>query len=47
MSAAEAQANQMRLAGKFAVESGGLLSNATLLQGGINLAQTVKNPFTP
>lgn len=47
MSAAEAQASQMRLAGKFAVESGGLLSNATLLQGGLNFAQTVKNPFTP
>lgn len=47
MNAAETQASQMRLAGKFAVESGGLLSNATLLQGGMNFAQTVKNPFTP
>ena len=47
MSAAEAQASQMRLAGKFAVDSGGLLSGATLLQGGMNFAQTVKNPFTP
>lgn len=47
MSAAEAQANQLRLAGKFAVESGGLLSGATLLQGGLNFAQTVRNPFTP
>jgi hypothetical protein len=47
MSAAEAQASQMRLAGQFAVDSGGLLSNATLLQGGMNFAQTVKNPFTP
>jgi hypothetical protein len=46
MSAAEAQAKQMRLAGQFAVDSGGLLSNATLLQGGMNFAQTVKNPFT-
>ncbi len=46
MSAAEAQASQMRLAGKYAVESGGLLSNAALLQGGMNFAQTVKNPFT-
>jgi hypothetical protein len=36
----------MRLAGKYAVESGGLLSNAALLQGGMNFAQTVKNPFT-
>jgi hypothetical protein len=46
MTAAEAQASQMRLAGKYAVESGGLLSNAALLQGGMNFAQTVKNPFT-
>lgn len=47
MGAAEAQANQLRLAGQFAVDSGGLLSGATLLQGGLNFAQTVKNPFTP
>jgi hypothetical protein len=47
MGAAEAQANQLRLAGKFAVDSGGLLSGATLLQGGLNFAQTVRNPFTP
>jgi hypothetical protein len=46
MSAAEAQASQMRLAGKYAVESGGVLSGATLLQGGLNFAQTVRNPFT-
>lgn len=46
MSAAEAQASQMRLAGQFAVDSGGLLSGATLLQGGLNFAQTVRNPFT-
>lgn len=46
MGAAEAQANQLRLAGQFAVESGGLLSGATLLQGGLNFAQTVRNPFT-
>ena len=46
MSAAEAQASQLRLAGQFAVDSGGLLSGATLLQGGMNFAQTVKNPFT-
>jgi len=46
MSAAEAQASQLRLAGQFAVDSGGLLSNATLLQGGLNFAQTVRNPFT-
>ena len=47
MGAAEAQANQLRLAGQFAVDSGGLLSGATLLQGGLNFAQTVRNPFTP
>jgi hypothetical protein len=47
MAGAEAQASQMRLAGQFAVDSGGLLSNATLLQGGLNFAQTVRNPFTP
>ena len=46
MSAAEAQASQMRLAGKYAVESGGVLSGATLLQGGLNFTQTVRNPFT-
>ena len=45
MSAAEAQANQLRVAGDFAVKSGGLLSGATLLQGGMNFAQTVVNPF--
>jgi len=47
MSAAEAQASQMRLAGQYAVASGGVLSGATLLQGGLNFAQTVRNPFTP
>jgi hypothetical protein len=47
MSAAEAQASQLRMAGQFAVDSGGLLSGATLLQGGLNFAQTVRNPFTP
>lgn len=47
MSAAEAQANQLRLAGEYAVKSGGLLSGASLLQGGLNFAQTVRNPFTP
>ena len=44
--AAETQARQLRLAGDFAVKSGGLLSNATLLQGGLEFAKTVKNPFT-
>lgn len=47
MGAAEAQANQLRLAGEYAVKSGGLLSGASLLQGGLNFAQTVRNPFTP
>jgi len=47
MSAAEAQAKQLRMAGDYAVRSGGLLSGASLLQGGMNFAQTVKNPFTP
>jgi hypothetical protein len=47
MSAAEAQAKQLRMAGDYAVKSGGLLSGASLLQGGMNFAQTVKNPFTP
>ena len=47
MSSAEAQASQLRMAGQFAVDSGGLLSGATLLQGGLNFAQTVRNPFTP
>ncbi len=46
MGAAEAQANQLRLAGEYAVKSGGLLSGASLLQGGLNFAQTVRNPFT-
>lgn len=46
MQGAEAQANQLRLAGQFAVASGGLLSGATLLQGGLDFAKTVRNPFT-
>lgn len=46
MSAAEAQAKQLRLAGEYGVKSGGLLSGASLLQGGLNFAQTVRNPFT-
>lgn len=47
MNAAETQARQLRMAGDFAVKSGGLLSNATLLQGGLEFAKTVRNPFTP
>lgn len=46
MNAAETQARQLRMAGDFAVKSGGLLSNATLLQGGLEFAKTVRNPFT-
>jgi len=47
MTAAETQAKQLRLAGDFAVRSGGLLSDATLLQGGLEFAKTVVNPFKP
>lgn len=46
MNAAETQARQLRMAGDFAVKSGGLLSNATLLQGGLEFAKTVRNPFS-
>lgn len=46
MQGAEAQAKQLRMAGDFAVKSGGLLSGATLLQGGLDFAKTVRNPFT-
>jgi len=45
MNAAETQARQLRMAGDFAVKSGGLLANATLLQGGMDFAKTVQNPF--
>jgi len=45
MGAAEAQANQMRLAGDFNVKSGGLLAGATLSKGVLDFASTVKNPF--
>lgn len=47
MQAAEAQAKQLRMAGDFAVKSGGLLSGATLAQGTLEFAKTVRNPFTP
>lgn len=46
MNAAETQARQLRMAGDFAVKSGGLLANATLMQGGMEFAKTVRNPFT-
>ena len=45
MNAAETQARQLRLAGDFAVRSGGLLAGATLLKGGLEFAKTVVNPF--
>ena len=45
MNAAETQAKQMRLAGEFAVKSGGLLAGATLTTGALEFAKTVKNPF--
>jgi hypothetical protein len=46
MNAAETQAKQMRLAGEFAVKSGGLLAGATLTTGALEFAKTVKNPFS-
>lgn len=45
--AAETQAKQLRLAGEFAVQSGGILSGATLTAGALEFAKTVKNPFSP
>lgn len=45
--AAETQARQLRLAGDFAVKSGGLLANATLMSGGMEFVKTVRNPFIP
>lgn len=45
--AAETQARQLKLAGEFAVKSGGLLSGATLTSGALEFAKTVRNPFTP
>lgn len=47
MDAAATQARQLELAGDFAVKSGGLLSNVTLAQGGMNFLQTFRNPFGP
>lgn len=46
MNAAETQARQLRMAGDFAVKSGGLLAGATLAQGTLDFAKTVRNPFT-
>lgn len=45
MNAAETQAKQLRLAGDFAVRSGGLLADATMLQGVMDFAKTATNPF--
>lgn len=44
--AAERQASQLRMAGDFAVKSGGLLANAQLVDTGLKFAQTVTNPFS-
>lgn len=46
MNAAETQARQLRTAGDFAVRSGGLLSDATLVGGALEFAKTATNPFT-
>lgn len=45
MEAAETQARQLEMAGEFAVQSGGLLSGATLQQGVMEFARTYTNPF--
>lgn len=45
LNAAKTQADQLRLAGDFAVKSGGLLAGATLASGALDFAKTVKNPF--
>ena len=45
MNAAETQAKQLRLAGDFAVRSGGLLADATLVSGVLDFAKTAVNPF--
>ena len=47
MNAAETQAKQLRLAGDFAVRSGGLLADVTLVSGVMDFAKTFVNPFTP
>lgn len=45
MNAAETQAKQLRMAGEFAVQSGGILSGATMTTAALDFAKTVKNPF--
>lgn len=42
---AERQAAELRLAGEFAEKSGGILSNAALVDTGVKFAQTFTNPF--
>lgn len=42
---AQRQAAELRLAGDFAERSGGLLSNATVVQGGLQFVQNFQNPF--
>lgn len=42
---AERQAAELRLAGEFAEKSGGLLSNASIVQGGIDFVKNFQNPF--
>jgi len=45
LNAAETQARQLRMAGDFAVKSGGILSGATMTTAALDFAKTVKNPF--
>jgi len=45
MNAAQTQAKQLRMAGEFAVQSGGILSGATMTTAALDFAKTVKNPF--
>lgn len=45
MEAANTQARQLEMAGDFAIQSGGLLSSATLQTGLMDFARTYRNPF--
>lgn len=42
---AQRQAAELRLAGEFAEKSGGLLSGATVVQGGLDFVRNFQNPF--
>lgn len=42
---AQRQAAELRLAGEFSEKSGGLLSHASVVQGGMNFVQNFQNPF--